>query len=290
MSTGSLSPVENPDTEAGPDIADLGQFQDETFKPSNGESGQLDVDHLSRQSMYSNQIDGRSEIPGVKGKTGPIQITGEKGRRTSHGNTGNKYTELESELRAKHNEVEKLKKDLKIRRESEEQMKQVLREYEKTISDLIAEKEGDKDKMEGDVTTAISEKAQAIDDLHNVEAAFADVHRKYERTKQVVEGFKKNEEQLKKCVDEYKDKFKKQDQKYNMLKAHAEEKLEEANREIDKIARSQDGEKAKLTAMLQKSEMKARNLERTLDQRTKENEELTNICDDLIAKVGMRPM
>jgi len=27
MSTGSLSPVENPDTEAGPDIADLGQFQ-----------------------------------------------------------------------------------------------------------------------------------------------------------------------------------------------------------------------------------------------------------------------
>ena len=78
-----------------------------------------------------------------------------------------------------------------------------------------------------------------MDDLHNVEAAFADVHRKYERTKQVVEGFKKNEEQLKKCVEDYKDKLKKQDQKYNMLKAHAEEKLEEANREIDKIARSQ---------------------------------------------------
>ena len=90
-----------------------------------------------------------------------------------------------------------------------------------------------------DVANAISEKAQAVDDLHNVEAAFADVHRKYERTKQVVEGFKKNEEQLKKCVEDYKDKLKKQDQKYNMLKAHAEEKLEEANREIDKIARSQ---------------------------------------------------
>jgi DNA repair exonuclease SbcCD ATPase subunit len=152
-----------------------------------------------------------------------------------------------------------------------------LREYEKTISDLIAEKEGDKDKMEGDVTNAISEKAQAIEDLHNVEAAFADVHRKYERTKQVVDGFKKNEEQLKKCVDEYKDKLKKQDQKYNMLKAHAEEKLEEANREIDKIARSQDAEKAKLTAMLQKTEMKARNLERTLGQKTKENEELKKL-------------
>ena len=33
----------------------------------------------------------------------------------------------------------------------------------------------------------ISEKNQAVEDLRNVEAAFADVHRKYERTKQVVE-------------------------------------------------------------------------------------------------------
>ena len=35
------------------------------------------------------------------------------------------------------------------------------------------------------MANAISEKAQAVEDLHNVEAAFADVHRKYERTKQV---------------------------------------------------------------------------------------------------------
>ena len=39
-----------------------------------------------------------------------------------------------------------------------------------------------------------TEKDQAVVDLQNVEAAFADVHRKYERTKQVVDGFKKNEE------------------------------------------------------------------------------------------------
>ena len=32
----------------------------------------------------------------------------------------------------------------------------------------------------------ISEKNQAVDDLQNVESAFADVHRKYERTKQVI--------------------------------------------------------------------------------------------------------
>merc|ERR1719367_1793397 len=165
-------------------------------------------------------------------------------------------------------------------------MKQVLKEYEKTISDLIMEKENDKEKLEAEVTAAAAEKNQAIEDLQNVEAAFSDVHRKYERTKQVVEGFKKNEEQLKQFVEEYKDKLHMSDQKYNMLKSHAEEKLEEANREIEKIAKVQDAEKAKLNALVQKSEMKVRNLERTVAQKTKENEELTKICDELIAKVG----
>ena len=68
--------------------------------------------------------------------------------------------------------------------------------------------------------------------MNNVEAAFSDVHRKYERTKQVVEGFKKNEEQLKQCVEDYKEKLRMSDQKYSMLKHHAEEKLEEANKEV----------------------------------------------------------
>lgn len=197
-----------------------------------------------------------------------------------------KFAELEKELRNKEEEVEKLREELRTRREAEDQMKQVLKEYEKTISELIADKEKEKSKLEADVQRMVAEKEQAVEDLQNVEAAFADVHRKYERTKQVVEGFKKNEEQLKAYVEEYQSKLSKQDQKYQMLKDHAEEKLEEANREIDNISRSQDAEVAKLTAMLQKTEMKAKSLEKTVEQKNKENEELTTICDDLIAKVG----
>ena len=169
-------------------------------------------------------------------------------------------------------ELDKLRRELKVKRDSEDQMRQVLKEYEKTISDLISEKENEKKRMDLDIQGAISEKNQAIEDLHNVEAAFSDVHRKYERTKQVVEGFKKNEEELKQFVEEYKDKLRMSDQKYNMLKTHAEDKLEEANGEIEKIARVQDAEKAKLNALVQKSEMKVRNLERTVAQKTKENE------------------
>ena len=53
------------------------------------------------------------------------------------------------------------------------------------------------------------------------------------------QGFKKNEEQLKAYIEEYKNKLTRQDQKYQLLKEHAEEKLEEANREIENISRSQ---------------------------------------------------
>lgn len=197
-----------------------------------------------------------------------------------------KYQQLEQALSQREAEIQRLKEDLRVKRESEEQMKQVLKEYEKTISELISDKEREKSDLEEEVRKLAGERDQASEDLKNVETAFADVHRKYERTKQVVDGFKNNEEKLKKYVEEYQIKLRKQDQKYELLKAHAEEKLEEANREIDNTSRSQDAEIAKLTAMLKKTEMKANSLERTVEQRSRENAELTTICDDLIAKVG----
>ena len=150
-----------------------------------------------------------------------------------------KLVELQKELETRSVELSKLKEELKKKLDSENQMKEIVAEYEKTISELIADKEKEKDSLQTDVSTMISEKNQALEDLQNVEAAFADVHRKYERTKQVVEGFKKNEEQLKTYIEEYKNKLSRQDQKYQLLKEHAEEKLEEANKEIDNISKSQ---------------------------------------------------
>ena len=194
--------------------------------------------------------------------------------------------ELEKIIQDNLQAIDNLRRESSVRKESEEQMKQVLKEYEKTISELIGEKEKEKNRFDEDRAQLLQERDQAVEDLQNVESAFADVHRKYERTKQVVEGFKKNEETLKSCVDEYQTKLKKQDQKYELLKAHAEETLEKANREIENVARSQDSEMARLTAMLKKTEMKTSSLERTVEQKTKENEELTAICDELISKVG----
>lgn len=197
--------------------------------------------------------------------------------------------ELEQIIQESLSTIEALKTEVKRRKESEEQMKQVLKEYEKTISELIAQKEKEKEQFQAERQAMMSERDQAVMDLQNVESAFSDVHRKYERTKQVVEGFRQNEETLKTCVDEYQQKLRKQDQKYELLKNHAEETLDKANKEIENIARQQEAEMARLSAMLKKTEMKASSLEKTVEQKTRENEELTSICDELISKVGHGP-
>ena len=50
-----------------------------------------------------------------------------------------------------------------------------------------AEKETSKDS----VSDVIKERDQAVEDLQSVETAFSDLHRRYEKVKTTVEGFKK---------------------------------------------------------------------------------------------------
>ena len=59
-----------------------------------------------------------------------------------------------------------------------------------------------------------------------------------------------------------------------------------ANKTIDSLQKGRESEVAQLQAMLKKTEMRVNTLERIVDQKTQENNELTSICDELITKVG----
>lgn len=52
-----------------------------------------------------------------------------------------------------------------------------MEEYEKTISQLVAEKEHEKQMFEQERAKLTKERDQALEDLSNVEVAFSDVHR-----------------------------------------------------------------------------------------------------------------
>ena len=55
---------------------------------------------------------------------------------------------------------------------------------------------------------------------------------------------------------------------------------------METLRKSRESELAKMHAMLRKAEMRVTTLERVVEQKTKENQELTKICDELIANVG----
>ncbi|XP_067155717.1 transforming acidic coiled-coil-containing protein 2 [Apteryx mantelli] len=194
-----------------------------------------------------------------------------------------------AEIVAKEREVAEWKEKYEESRREVIEMRKIVSEYEKTIAQMIGKPEDEqreKSVSHHTVQQLIVEKEQALADLNSVEKSLADLFRRYEKMKEVLEGFRKNEEVLKKCAQEYLSRVKKEEQRYQALKIHAEEKLDRANAEIAQVRGKAQQEQAAYQASLRKEQLKVDALERTLEQKNKEIEELTKICDELIAKMG----
>ncbi|KAM9799936.1 transforming acidic coiled-coil-containing protein 1 isoform 2-T2 [Syngnathus typhle] len=167
------------------------------------------------------------------------------------------------------------------------EMRKIVAEYEKTVAQMIEDEREQKTLSSSkSVQQLTMERDQALADLSSVERSFADLFRRYENMKGVMEGFKKNEEVLKKCAQDYLTRIKQEEQRYQTLKVHAEEKLDRANEEIAQVRSKASAEGVALNASLRKEQMKVDSLERAVLQKNQEIEELTKICDELIAKMG----
>lgn len=55
---------------------------------------------------------------------------------------------------------------------------------------------------------------------------------------------------------------------------------------MENVKRNLEGEGSRVKAVLKKTEMRLASVETTLEQKSKENEELTKLCDELINKLG----
>ncbi|KPP71421.1 hypothetical protein Z043_109680 [Scleropages formosus] len=104
----------------------------------------------------------------------------------------------------------------------------------------------------------------------------------------LAKAHKENEETLKKCAQDYLSRIRKEEQRYQTLKAHAEEKIALANGEIAQMRTKQKAEMSALQAQLRREQLKVQSLEKSLEQKVKETEELTKLCDDLIVNVQKR--
>lgn len=188
---------------------------------------------------------------------------------------------------AEHNkQMQEMAEQIKSLEKSNAEMRALTAEYEKAMQQLMGDITETKSSSDDKVQVLQREKDQALEDLSSVENAFSDLHKRYEKLKGTVQGYKKNEDILKKCVEDHQAQLKKQEQKYQTLKGHAEDKIRIANEEIDKMKKSYGAEISGLQASYKREQLKVASLERTVEEKTKENTELTNICDELISKVG----
>ncbi|XP_023283643.1 transforming acidic coiled-coil-containing protein 1-like isoform X2 [Seriola lalandi dorsalis] len=196
-------------------------------------------------------------------------------------------TLIREEIITKEIEVNEWKTKFEESRAEVFEMRKIVAEYEKTVAQMIEDEQQQKTlSCSKSVRQLTLERDQALADLNSVERSFADLFRRYENMKGVLEGFKKNEEVLKKCAQDYLIRIKQEEQRYQTLKVHAEEKLDKANEEIAQVRAKANAEGVALNASLRKEQMKVESLERAVLQKNQEIEELTKICDELIAKLG----
>ncbi|XP_074396567.1 transforming acidic coiled-coil-containing protein 3 isoform X5 [Zonotrichia albicollis] len=192
---------------------------------------------------------------------------------------------VKREVQEKELEIEKWNQKYNKLHTEYKEMGKIVAEFELTITQIMEDAQKQKEASRKEIQKLMEEKQQAISDLNSMEKSFSEIFKRLEKQKEVLEGYHKNEEVLKKCVEDYSARIKKEEQRYQALKAHAEEKLQQANEEIAQVRSKAKSETAALQATLRKEQMRIQSLERILEQKTKENDELTKICDDLILKM-----
>eukprot|EP00090_Calanus_glacialis_P047031 TRINITY_DN9522_c0_g1_i1.p1 TRINITY_DN9522_c0_g1~~TRINITY_DN9522_c0_g1_i1.p1 ORF type:complete len:359 (-),score=131.42 TRINITY_DN9522_c0_g1_i1:126-1049(-) len=194
-------------------------------------------------------------------------------------------TEIEYKLKGVKKETKSLSEDIQHVEENNKQMVTIVEEFEKTINQLVMEKEREDVCQQIVMERIVCERDDVVRDHQNVEKAFGDLSHKYERTKQVVTGLQMREDNLKQSVESLTTRYTEGEQKYEDAKTEAEDQLARVGITLEARQRAKGLEIARLRAKLRKAEMNVSSLEEEIDQKTQENKELTGMCDDLLVKL-----
>uniref|UniRef100_A0A8C6E3K5 Transforming acidic coiled-coil containing protein 2 n=1 Tax=Moschus moschiferus TaxID=68415 RepID=A0A8C6E3K5_MOSMO len=96
-----------------------------------------------------------------------------------------------AEIITKEREVSEWKDKYEESRREVMEMRKIVAEYEKTIAQMIEDEQREKSVSHQTVQQLVLEKEQALADLNSVEKSLADLFRRYEKMKEVLEGFRK---------------------------------------------------------------------------------------------------
>lgn len=175
----------------------------------------------------------------------------------------------------------KLKHDDELR--GKLRLKSVLVEYEKTIAKLIddAGMSGHHEALADRVIELENEVKRKTEEYEAISSAHTELKSRHENTKEDNEKLKSNEQVQKEMVSRLQNELHASETRFNMLKSHAETKLDTASEQLVKLRDERAKEMALLQTRTQKAEARTMALE-------KENKELLLICDDLMEKIEQK--
>ncbi|XP_068619227.1 transforming acidic coiled-coil-containing protein 3-like [Battus philenor] len=162
----------------------------------------------------------------------------------------------------------------------------VLEEYEKTISFMIGDHQSENVQSQETIKKLTLERDEALQHLLNIEGSFNDLLAKYEKSKSAIIQMKEREKIFEDHIQESQEALKKYGEQYKSLKLITTNKLNEANETLEEIQKNHNMEITKLNASLKKNEVTILSLQESLTQKTRENEKLFKICDELINGVN----
>lgn len=196
---------------------------------------------------------------------------------------GSRLKKMSLGFRPKRDDDKKCSKDEDQLRLELQQMREVVKGYEKLFSEL-----SDNGEQSGNLTRGQqlqkAEQEQTLEDLAAMELSYQDVSRRYNKLKGIVTHFKQNEEALKQSFNEMLEQSEAKEKGYMTLKAKANEMIMIANEELNQVKTEAQKEVATSQAQLKMLELKCDSLQNQIRDSNRENEELTKLCDELIAR------
>jgi len=192
--------------------------------------------------------------------------------------------DLAAKIKKCDEDIQKYQNEIKRVDTNNEQMLIVVDEFEKTIKQIVQDKEKENVYLFIQKENAERERNIVVADLENVERAFSDLSHKFERTKDVVTSFSQTEECLKQDLSVLTQRLKTEEEKFDKKKEEAEKQLSEAQERLSVTQKTGEREIARLTALLRKSEMSVASMEDKIKLKASENQDLTAMCDDLLSK------
>jgi len=145
-----------------------------------------------------------------------------------------------------------------------------LNESKKIIQDLTLEN-----------SVIAKEKKLAIEDVQGLESSFAELHRRYEKLKLTLESCKKKEDFFQEECLTLSEKLQESQRLNNEYKQRLEILENEQSNLVENVKKQSEKELFSLKAQLKKAEMRMGSFQSQLEQKTKENQELNKMIDEL---------